>query len=65
MFIMLSDYECIKRVFMGMCDCDCIKNVICRLFLDDLRTHTLALILFHMHGSRYTVLEDIITENKL
>ena len=26
---MLSDYEYILRVFMGMCDCDSLENVIC------------------------------------
>ena len=26
---MLSDYEYISRVSIGMCDCDCIENVIC------------------------------------
>ena len=28
-FIMLSDYEYILRVIMGMCDCDSLENVIC------------------------------------
>ena len=34
-------------------------------FKNYLRTHTLTFILLHVYISRFTVLEDIITENKL